>query len=143
MDLNVRGNLNNTSAQAASRAGTSATQAAQPKKHKFLHALGSIGKVALGVVGTVVPGASVLTNALGSALGGSFGNYLAAGGGFGSSAGMSGAGGSMVSEMAAMNMQFMALQNAVQNESRKYQTISNASKARHDIAMNAIRNIKA
>jgi hypothetical protein len=47
-----------------------------------------------------------------------------------------------VAQMAAMNMQFLALQNAVQNESRKFQTISNASRARHDIAMNAIRNLK-
>lgn len=47
-----------------------------------------------------------------------------------------------VAPMAAMNMQFLALQNAVQNESRKFQTLSNASKARHDIALNAIRNMK-
>jgi len=28
-------------------------------------------------------------------------------------------------------------------ESRKFQTLSNASSARHDVAMNAIRNMKA
>ena len=65
------------------------------------------------------------------------------GGLFGGAAGGGAAGGSMVSEMAAMNMQFMALQNAVQMESRKFQTLSNASKARHDIAMASIRNTKA
>jgi hypothetical protein len=32
---------------------------------------------------------------------------------------------------------------AVENESRQFNTLSNASKARHDIAMNAIRNMKA
>ncbi len=42
-----------------------------------------------------------------------------------------------------IRMQFLALQNAVQMESRKFQTLSNASKARHDIAMSSIRNIKA
>lgn len=49
---------------------------------------------------------------------------------------------SLVAEMAAMNMQFLALQEATQEESRKFQTLSNASQARHDIAMNAIRNMK-
>jgi hypothetical protein len=44
--------------------------------------------------------------------------------------------------MAQMNMQFLALQEATQMESRKFQTLSNASKARHDIALNAIRNMK-
>lgn len=32
---------------------------------------------------------------------------------------------------------------AVEKESRQFTTLSNASKARHDIAMNAIRNMKA
>ena len=48
----------------------------------------------------------------------------------------------MVEKMAAMNMQFLALQEATQQESRKFQTLSNASKARHETAMNAIRNMK-
>ena len=34
------------------------------------------------------------------------------------------------------------LQADFETESRKFQTLSNASKARHDIAMNAIRNMK-
>ena len=46
-------------------------------------------------------------------------------------------------DMAKLNMQFLALQNAVQMESRKFQTLSSASKARHDIAMAAIRNTRA
>lgn len=44
--------------------------------------------------------------------------------------------------MAQMNMQFLALQEATQMESRRFQTLSNASKARHDIALNSIRNMK-
>jgi hypothetical protein len=48
----------------------------------------------------------------------------------------------MVEEMAAMNMEFQKLQEATQRESRKFQTLSNASKVRHDIAMNAIRNLR-
>ncbi len=47
-----------------------------------------------------------------------------------------------VGKMAQMNIQFLALQEATQMESRKYQTLSNASKARHDIALNSIRNMK-
>lgn len=46
-------------------------------------------------------------------------------------------------DMEKLNKEFLALQNAIQQESRKFQTLSNASKARHDIAMNAIRNMKA
>jgi hypothetical protein len=41
-----------------------------------------------------------------------------------------------------MNVQFLALQEATQQESRRFQTLSNASKARHDVALNAIRNMK-
>jgi hypothetical protein len=51
-------------------------------------------------------------------------------------------GSGMVAEMTRMNQEFLELQQAVQSESRKYQTLSNASKARHDVAMNAIRNMK-
>jgi hypothetical protein len=52
------------------------------------------------------------------------------------------AGGDMVAKMAQMNMQFLALQNATQNESRKFRTLSNSSKARHENAMSAIRNVR-
>jgi hypothetical protein len=44
--------------------------------------------------------------------------------------------------MEQMNAQLAALRKAVQTESRRFQTLSNASKARHDAAMNAIRNMK-
>jgi hypothetical protein len=41
-----------------------------------------------------------------------------------------------------MNMQFLALQTAVQNQSRTYTALSNASFTRHTTAANAIRNLK-
>jgi hypothetical protein len=40
------------------------------------------------------------------------------------------------------NDRLIELQQAVQNESRRFQTLSNVLKARHDAAMNAIRNMK-
>ena len=40
------------------------------------------------------------------------------------------------------NMEFQNLQNSIQMESRKFQTLSNAAKARHDVAMAAVRNLK-
>jgi hypothetical protein len=61
-------------------------------------------------------------------------------GNFGDTPGVGGS--DMVAKMAAMNMQFLALQNATQAESRKFQTLSNASKARHDVALNAINSLK-
>ncbi len=61
-------------------------------------------------------------------------------GNFGDTAGLNG--GDMVQKMAAMNMQFLALQEATQMESRRFQTLSNASKSRHEAAMGSIRNMK-
>jgi hypothetical protein len=73
-----------------------------------------------------------------------YANFLAENGGaFGDSAGVTGtAGEDLTKKMAQMNMQFLALQEATQTESRKFQALSNASKARHEAAMSAIRNIK-
>ncbi len=73
-----------------------------------------------------------------------YANFLAQNGGaFGGTPGLMGtAGADMAKQMAQMNMQFLALQEATQTESRRFQTLSNASKARHDIALNAIRNMK-
>ena len=48
----------------------------------------------------------------------------------------------IVTELARMNEQFAALQKTTQQESRRFQTLSNASKARHETAMNAVRNMK-
>ena len=39
-------------------------------------------------------------------------------------------------------MQLDALRMEIEEESRRFSSVSNASKARHDIAMNAIRNMK-
>jgi len=52
-------------------------------------------------------------------------------------------GADLAARMAALSTEFLELQTAVLSESRKFQTLSNASQARHDIAMNAIRNMKA
>src|SRR5688572_22752297 len=48
----------------------------------------------------------------------------------------------MVEEMAQMNAQFLALQKSLQAESRRFTTLSSASKARHDVAMNAMQNME-
>lgn len=45
-------------------------------------------------------------------------------------------------KMIDVNVQFLALQNQMQTESRQYNAVSNALKVRHDAAMNAIRNMK-
>ena len=73
-----------------------------------------------------------------------YANFLAENGGaFGDSAGVPGtAGEDLPKKMAQRNRQCLALQEATQTESRKFQTLSNASKARHEVAMSAIRNIK-
>jgi hypothetical protein len=72
-----------------------------------------------------------------------YANFLAENGGaFGDSAGLRTAGADLTKQMAAMNIQFDRLQETTQTEARRYQTLSNASKARHEVAMNAIRNLK-
>jgi hypothetical protein len=48
----------------------------------------------------------------------------------------------MAADMRSRSMEFLALQNAMQMESRQYGAVSNALKARHDSAMAAIRNMK-
>ncbi len=47
-----------------------------------------------------------------------------------------------LAEMQNFQAEFLALQQALQSEARRYQTISNAARARHDGAMNSIRNMK-
>lgn len=49
----------------------------------------------------------------------------------------------MISEMMSLNKEFQKIQEAMANESRRYQTLSNTLRARHDIAMNTIRNMRA
>jgi len=48
----------------------------------------------------------------------------------------------MQAQLEDLQGQFLALQNSMQQESRRFQTISNAMRARHDMAMNSIRNMK-
>jgi hypothetical protein len=113
----------------------------KPKKKSFLQTLGSIGKgigqVALGVGANLIPGGQVIAGAISGALGGGGVNAFSSAGGVGA------AGGSMMNEMMAAQMQFFQLQQQVQIQSQAFQTHSNVSRARHEIAMNAIRNMKA
>jgi hypothetical protein len=94
----------------------------------------SLAAVGLSVAGTAIPGGNALDSALAAGFGGNGGAALQ---------GLGADGSAMLSEMAAMNMQFLALQQAIQSESRTFQTLSNASKARHDIAMASIKNTRA
>lgn len=52
------------------------------------------------------------------------------------------AGADLIASMTEMNMDFLALQAAVQNENLRFTSLSNASKARRTLALNAIRNLK-
>ena len=72
-----------------------------------------------------------------------YANFLAENGGnFGDTAGLRTASADLTKQVAAMNAQFLKLQEATQIEARRFQILSNASKARHEIAMNAVRNMK-
>ena len=51
-------------------------------------------------------------------------------------------GSGMLEEMMKTNVQFLALQNTIQQDNRKGASISNSSKAGHDSAMNSVRNLK-
>jgi hypothetical protein len=136
--MNGIGRTGSLNANALNRTGGAHAAGAPKKSGGFGHTLANfakgVAKVGLGVAGAVgVPGANILGQALGSTLGGQVGN-------FGNTPGLNG--GDMVQQMAQMNMQFLALQEATQMETRKFNTISNASKARHEAAMASIRNIK-
>ena len=48
---------------------------------------------------------------------------------------------SVLSQQAAMNMQYLALQNQMQQENQTFSTLSNVLKVRHDTAKNSISNI--
>ena len=48
----------------------------------------------------------------------------------------------VITEIQNQNVQFLALQQSLQNEARVFQTISNVMKTRHDAAMASIRNMK-
>ena len=51
-------------------------------------------------------------------------------------------GSGMLEEMMKTNVQFLALQNTIQQDNRKGASISNSSKSGHDSAMNSVRNLK-
>jgi hypothetical protein len=85
-----------------------------------------VAPVTIDVAGAAMPGASEISAAVNGALGGSFGTRS------GSS------GNDLVESMMQMNMEFLELQAALNSESRKYQTLSNALKARADVVMNAV-----
>lgn len=59
---------------------------------------------------------------------------------FGNTPGLSG--GDMVQKMAQMNTEFLALQESTQMETRRFQTLSNASKAKHSLILNTIKQLK-
>lgn len=132
MQVQARGSMNVN----ASYSARGTTTAAAPKQ-SFGQKLGNFAKgvaeVGLNVVGAAVPGGNILAKGLSAALG-------TGGGNFGGTPGLDG--GDMVAKMAQMNMQFLALQEATQMETRKFNTLSNASKARHESAMSSIRNMK-
>lgn len=52
------------------------------------------------------------------------------------------AGGNLQASSVAVNKEFLALQHNIQQESRRYQTISNAITASHQSANNSVRNMK-
>ena len=67
-------------------------------------------------------------------------NTLKSDGNFGNTPGLSG--GDMVQKMAQMNMEFLALQESIQMETRRFQTLSNTSKAKHALILSAIKQLK-
>lgn len=133
MQVQGRTNPVNTSNMVSRAPSTAATQPTS-FGDKLKSVASTVGQVGLAAAGAVVPGGSVLQSALGSALGGS------TGGNFGGTAGLNGS--DMVNQMMSMNMQFLALQSAMEQGSRQFNTLSNASKNRHESAMNSIRNLK-
>lgn len=104
--------------------------------NKFTAALGATTqKAAMGGAGGV-QGSNVLGSVLGQTSANSVGSTALG------QAGGALEGADMVQMNMKMNMQFMALQNSMQMESRQFQAVSNALKVRHDSAMSAVRNMK-
>jgi hypothetical protein len=48
----------------------------------------------------------------------------------------------LIQAQQASNMQFLTLQNQMQQENQKFSTLSNVIKVRHDTAKNSIANIR-
>ena len=85
-----------------------------------------VRNVGLGVAGAVIPGGSIISNAIGSALGG-FGTL---------------SGGGLMTGMMSQNMQFLVLQKNLQKQSRYFQSFSNAMKGGQDVKSGSIRNTR-
>jgi hypothetical protein len=79
-------------------------------------------------------------NTLKSAISGSSSKGTSSGSSGQAGGGLTGAG--MIQQNMQMNMEFLALQNQMQMESRQFNAVSNALKVRHDAAMAAVRNMK-
>ncbi len=135
IDNALRGKMQyNSQLAGASRGSQQALSTQRTKKKSFAQKLGGFAKgiaqVGLSVAGSAIPGGNIISSAISSAMGGTGGSAA------------SGLGGDMMSQMASQNMAFLALQNNIQQQSRQYQTISNALTASHQAASNSIRNLK-
>jgi hypothetical protein len=119
-------NYNSVMGGATSKTGSS----------KFTAALGATTQKAATGGASGVPGSQVLNSVLGQTAAGDVGSTALG------QAGGALMGADMVQMNMKMNMQFMALQNSMQMESRQFQAVSNALKVRHDSAMSAVRNMK-
>lgn len=95
-----------------------------------------IASAGVKVAGATIPGASVLTNALGAASGRSLGGKGAFGGEEEAQSDTS-------STTNSAKMRFLELQNAIQAEASMFQTMSSVSKAAHDTLKSIINNIRA
>ena len=89
-----------------------------------------------------VPGGSVVSAAIQAAASTALTAGGTAGGGV-AGAGTPGSGmGDALQQSADQNMQFLQLQQQMQQENQKFTTLSNVLKARHETAKNAIGNIR-
>ncbi len=95
----------------------------------------SLASQVVGSAGPVVPGAGLVSIALGglSRLFGASGKATA-----GEGQGLE----SLVSGSRSLNMKYLALQESMAREARAYTALSNIMRARHESAQNAISNIR-
>ncbi len=132
---------------------------------------GTVGS-AVGVAAPFVPGAAVVSAAVTGAAGGlAAGGQSAGGGGAGGGVAMAGSDGiplggpgastqqggastgnnqqdllnqtkGMQEMMASFNLQYLTLQEKMQNENRSFTTVSNVMKTKHDTAKSSINNVR-
>jgi hypothetical protein len=84
---------------------------------------------------------AAVAGALGGAVGGLNGNAAAAANGVGGQNGEVGQMRAMQAESHAFNLQLLGLQQEVQDENRRFTTVSNCLKAAHDTAKSAVTNL--